>query len=102
VPLVLRNEQALMHHWLRLKVVGSGMNREAIGARVEVRTGNVTQTRVVMPSRGYLAQVELPVTFGLGTADRVDSVRVIWPDGVRREWTDVVLDQETILVRPEP
>ena len=34
-----------------------------------------------MPSRGYLSQVELPLTFGLGAAERVDALKVIWPDG---------------------
>ena len=34
-----------------------------------------------MPSRGYLSQSELPVTFGLGTAEHVEQVTIRWPDG---------------------
>jgi len=80
-PLLLRNEQRTGHHWLRVKLVGRSSNREAIGAQVELTAGGVRQRRTVMPTRSYLSQVELPVTFGLGEAERVDSLRVTWPDG---------------------
>jgi hypothetical protein len=80
-PLLLRNDQALGHHWLRVRLVGARANRDAIGAWVEAEAGGLLQRRQVMPTRSYLSQVELPVTFGLGTADRVDALRVIWPDG---------------------
>jgi len=80
-PLLLRNDQALGHHWLRLRLVGAGANRDAIGARVRLTAGGVTQERQVMPSRSYLSQVELPLTFGLGSATRVDALRIHWPNG---------------------
>jgi hypothetical protein len=42
-PLVLRNDQALGHHWLRVKVAGTGLNRDALGARVDVTADGVSQ-----------------------------------------------------------
>jgi hypothetical protein len=84
-PALLRNDQALGHHWLRLTLVGDRANRDAIGARVELSAGGVVQRRQVMPSRSYLSQVELPLTFGLGKADRVDSLRIQWPGGQVQE-----------------
>jgi hypothetical protein len=87
-PILFRNDQALGHHWLRVKVQGQGANRDAIGARVILRAGGVEQRRLVMPSRSYLSQVELPLTFGLGDTPLVDEVRVTWPDG-----NTVVLEQ---------
>ena len=92
-PLVLRNDQSLGHHWLRVKVNGTGLNQDALGARVDITAGGVSQTRTVMPSRSYLAQVELPVTFGLADAARVDHVQVTWPDGTTRQLSDVAADQ---------
>ena len=80
-PLLLRNDQATGHHWLRVKLTGTAANRDAIGAWVEVRTGETAQRRQVMPSRSYLSQVESVLTFGLGKADKIDSVEVFWPDG---------------------
>ena len=80
-PLLLRNDQRLGRHWLRVKLVGKGANRDAIGAWIELSVGGVAQRRQVMPTRSYLSQVELPVTFGLGRSDRIDSLQVTWPDG---------------------
>ena len=80
-PLLLRNDQQLGHNWLRLKLIGSHANRDAIGATVRLRVNNITQTRHVMPTRSYLSQSELPVTFGLGTADRIEELMVNWPGG---------------------
>ena len=101
-PLVLRNDQALGHHYVRLKLVGTGANREAIGAWVEIQIGDRSLRRQVMPSRSYLAQVELPVTFGLGAAEQVDSTVVTWPDGSTQPVTNVRIDAETIVRQETP
>lgn len=78
-PLLLRNDQNLGHHWLRIKLIGKKSNRDAIGAKVKVRVGDQTLVRQVMPTRSYLSQSELPVTFGLGKASRVDEIEIVWP-----------------------
>jgi hypothetical protein len=80
-PLLVRNDQQLGHHWLRVRLVGTEGSRDAIGAEVEVRAGELIQRRTVMPTRSYLSQVELPLTFGLGSHDSVDSLVVRWPGG---------------------
>jgi len=48
---------------------------------VELTVDGVTQRRVVMPTRSYLSQSELPLTFGLGTANAADELHITWPDG---------------------
>lgn len=80
-PRLLRNDQQQGNHWLRLRLIGTRCNRDAIGAWVEVDRGDQILRRQVMPTRSYLSQVELPVTFGLGERERVASVRIGWPDG---------------------
>ena len=98
-PLLLTNEQSLDHHWLRVRLVGRAPNRDAIGAWIELSAGGVTQRRPVMPTRSYLSQSELPVTFGLGAASEVDSLEVIWPDGERQTVTDVEIDRLLVIER---
>lgn len=84
-PVLLRNDQALGHHWLRVRLVGSGGNLDAIGAWVAVRTGDRSMRRLVAPTKSYLSQSELPVTFGLAGATSVDAIRVTWPDGTEQD-----------------
>ncbi|MCY3966483.1 MAG: CRTAC1 family protein [Acidobacteria bacterium] len=92
-PLLLRNDQETGHRWLRFLLRGDGerVNRDAIGAWVEVQqrtaTGPVLQRRRVMPTRSYQSQVEPVVTIGLGASGSVDElerVEVLWPDGTRQ------------------
>ena len=59
-PVLLRNDQSLGHHWLRLRLRGTGGNRDAIGARVEARAGGQTQTREVMPTRATCPRSSCP------------------------------------------
>ena len=92
-PRLMRNDQELGHHWLRVKLTGTKSNRDAIGARVIVKTAARTQIQQVMPTRSYLSQSELPITFGLGDTDVVESVEIRWPDGSTQTLNDVVIDQ---------
>lgn len=81
-PVLLRNDQAGGHHFLRLRLHdAAAKNRDAIGARVVLEAGGLRQERQVMPTRSYLSQSELAVTFGLGSVAKVDALKVIWPDG---------------------
>src|SRR2546423_1874622 len=86
-PLLLRNDQHTGHHWLRLKLVGTKSNRDAIGAIIKVRVAGHTLARQVMPTRSYLSQSELPMTIGLGNAEKVESVEILWPSGAKQKVT---------------
>ena len=96
-PLLLRNDQRLGRHWLRVKLVGKRANRDAIGAWIELTAGGVVQRRQVMPTRSYLSQVELPVTFGLGQSDRIDGLKVTWPDGSQQTIQTAQVDRLLVL-----
>ncbi len=98
-PLLLRNDQALGHHWLRVRLVGTGANRDAIGAWVELTAAGIRQRKQVMPTCSYLSQVELSLTFGLGRSERIDSIRVIWPDGVEQTVEPGPVDREVVVRR---
>ena len=96
-PLLLRNDQQLHHHWVRLKLIGTKSNRDAIGAWVQARVGDRVLSRQVMAARGYLSQSELPVVVGLGSARRPDEVTIIWPNGSRQKVESVRVDGLTVV-----
>jgi enediyne biosynthesis protein E4 len=96
-PLLLRNDQKLGHHWVRLKLVGTRDNRDAIGAWIRVRRGDEVLSRQVMPTRSYLSQSELPVTIGLGKSDSVDEVEIVWPSGQRQKIAGLRVDRLEVI-----
>jgi hypothetical protein len=98
-PLLLRNDQDLHHHWIRLKLIGTKSNRDAIGAWIKVRVKGQTLLRQVMPTRSYLSQSELPVTIGLGTATEPESVEITWPGGAVQKVESVNVDQPTVITQ---
>lgn len=101
-PRLLRNDQALGHHWLRLRLQGNGTtaNRDAIGARVVLRAKGDSQTRIVNPTRGYLSQSERTVTFGLGNSTQFEQIEITWPDGTTQVLTGLELDRLHVVTQP--
>jgi hypothetical protein len=96
---LLRNDGGNRKHWLMLRLRLAGDKTDAVGARVTVTAGSKTQTQDVVAVKGYLSQADPRVHFGLGSADRVDSVEIRWPDGTRQRLTDVAADQILTVVQ---
>jgi hypothetical protein len=86
---LFRNDQLGGNRSLRLRLVGTKSNRDAIGATVRIFHEGTSQSRFVKSGSSYLSQSELPVTFGVGRRDRVDRVVVTWPSGRTDEFKNV-------------
>lgn len=99
-PLLLRNEQSLGNHSVRLRLKGTISNRDAIGAIVTLKSGTSTQWRQVMPTHGYLSASELPLTFGIGKSKEIDDVEILWPSGRRQSVGQVQIDQLNNIEEP--
>lgn len=91
-PLLLRNVSGSSNHWLGFRLTGIESNREAIGARVVVQAGGVTQVNHVTTSTGYASSSELAVHFGLGRNTQAEAVDIWWPSGLRQRLTNVPAD----------
>jgi len=81
---LFRNDGASENAWIAFKLQGSASNREGIGAQIDLTAGGKTQSLVVKSATGYCSQNQLPVTFGLGPAARVDKVEITWPSGKKQ------------------
>lgn len=97
-PLLLRNDQMLKNHWLRVKLVGNSANRDGVGSLVKLTYGDVTQWRLVSPTRSYMSQSETIATFGLGMDANQVELTVVWPGGSNQILSVSELDT-TILVK---
>jgi hypothetical protein len=80
-PLVLHNDSTGTNHWITLQLIGTRSNRLAIGAKVRVAAGELSQIEEVRSGGSYLSQNDLRIHFGLGGAAKVDRVEVRWPSG---------------------
>ena len=79
---LLRNDGGERSSRLRARFVGTRSNRDAIGTFARVTTPSGTSPwLMVKTGSSYLSQSELPLTFGLGAADKVTRIEVKWPDG---------------------
>ncbi|MGB0717449.1 MAG: ASPIC/UnbV domain-containing protein, partial [Phycisphaerae bacterium] len=98
--IVLRNDQDLGHHWLRIKIDGVNANSQAIGAQITAKIGDQTLRRQVMPTRSYFCQSEIPVVVGLGQATMVDELEVRFPDGHTVKVANISKDR-TVHINPD-
>ena len=102
-PMVLISDLAERKriHWLKIVLEGSQSNRGGLGARVRVRSGSQTYTKFHDGKSGYLAQSVLPLYFGLGDTDHVESIEVLWPSG-KTQIVDHVAGTDRLLKIVEP
>ena len=89
---LLQNRQG-SGHWIGFELEGTRSNRDAVGARIRVRSGELWQTRVVTTGSGYLSSSSLRQHFGLGNATHVDEVVIDWPSGERSELRNLEVDR---------
>jgi enediyne biosynthesis protein E4 len=80
-PMLLKNEGVPGRHWVSFELAGTKSNRLAIGARLKLVAGGMTQTDEIHSGGSYLSQNDLRVHFGLGSATKIDSVEIRWPSG---------------------
>jgi hypothetical protein len=80
-PMVLRNHGIPGRHWVAFELASHKSNRMAIGARLKLVAGGMTQTEEIHSGGSYLSQSDTRVHFGLGTATSIDSLEVHWPSG---------------------
>lgn len=75
-------------HFLKIKLVGTVSNRDALGAVVTVHSGSRVFVRPNDGKSGYLSQSLVPLYFGLGEASKAESIDVLWPSGKRQTVTE--------------
>ena len=95
---LLLNNNSTGNHWLRVRLVGKSASRDGMGSRVVLmRDGRPPLWRRAHTDGSYLSASDIRVHFGLGDNDSVDSIGVVWPNGRRELWRDVLADRELVL-----
>jgi hypothetical protein len=101
---LLNNSTAVSGHCVAIRLIGTASERDAIGARVTVRCGDLTLVRQLTAGDGFQASNERQLVFGLGDHGRVDVLTIRWPSGLQQEWFDLEADRRCLFVegRDEP
>jgi len=66
--------------YLGFSLQGLDLNRFAVGSIIKVYSAGQIFTREVIPSRGFQSSMDYKIVIGLGSAIKVDSVIIQWPD----------------------
>jgi hypothetical protein len=100
-PSLLLNTNKSPNHRVLFRLVGTKSNRAAIGARVTIHAGGMTQFDEVHGGGSYLSQNDLRLHFGLGSATKIDLVEVRWPTGKTESVKDVTADKIYTIVEEQ-
>ncbi len=98
---IFRNESDKQHHYLQVALKGSGFNTYGIGAQLTLYWDGQKQFLEQMPTRGYQSSVAPSLHFGLGKADRIDSLRIVWPSGKQQIIRRIKADQRLTLTEAD-
>ena len=109
-PLLMRNltidpstagANTTASNWLRIRALDTTLGREAIGARITVRTPNGARLVHALPPGSYLSAGPATAHLGLGAADAVQGFEVVWPDGHAERFPGATANQVVDLIRGE-
>lgn len=95
-PYVLINAVGANNNWIRFRIL-NGYGSDAIGATVSLTVGTKQQVRYVKVAGSYLSAHEPVVHFGLGSANTVEDVTVVWPTGEERVVGSLAANQVVVI-----
>ena len=96
---IYRNDAPRKGHWLVVRAVNPMTKRDEIGSTVTVKAGPWQHLRSISSSWSYLSSSEPRAHFGLGSADKVDWIDVVWVDGKRERFPGGGVDRIVEVVR---
>jgi enediyne biosynthesis protein E4 len=99
-PILLRNDAGVKNHWLGLNLVGTKSNRDAIGARITYKAGDLQRSRMKVGGGSYLSSHDPRMVLGLGQRTKMNWIEVKWPGPATavERFTDLPLDRYITLV----
>lgn len=80
-PTLLRNDGGNRNNWLHVELVGTDGNRNAIGAKIQLKTADRTQIQEIYAGDSYMSSNSFVVEFGVGSATQIETLQVIWLNG---------------------
>ncbi len=96
--ILLRNEGGNRNNWLQVKLIGTTGNRDAVGAKIWLKTSDLTQFREINAGSSFLSCNSLTAEFGLGSRKVIDSLEVVWLNGMKSKFRNINANQRLRIV----
>jgi hypothetical protein len=100
-PTILRNDTENKNHWVQIRLKGVKTNKDGVGARVKVVSGDLVQIDEVHSGRSYQGHYGTTLHFGLGAHEKIDTIEVKWIGGQTDSLKDAAADQLITLTEGE-
>ncbi len=97
---LLWNNDIIEKNTISIFLQGPSPNTQAIGARIYVSTGSVTQMREIAIGSNFTSHNPTKQIFGLGEASTIDELKIVWPDGTEIMQTNVTGNQDLVFTHP--
>ena len=102
-PTLLRNDGGNRNNWLHVELVGTDGNRNAIGAKIQLKTTDRTQIREIYAGDSYMSSNSFVVEFGVGSATQIETLRVTWLNGGTQARHNIPINQRVrVTQKQEP
>jgi hypothetical protein len=87
--------------YVAVALTGTTSNRSGLGAVVRVKAGGTSYTKVNDGKSGHLSQSSAPLYFGIGEAEAVQEIEIVWPSGKRQLVTSPIRINSTLEIREQ-
>jgi tetratricopeptide (TPR) repeat protein len=88
-PVLLRNVGANKNHFVRLDLSGLADNKTALGSKIEIFADGQWQKWELAGASGFATQAPPQILVGLGKAEKIDLLRILWPTGILQDEIDL-------------
>ncbi len=92
-PTLLRNDGGNRNAWLHVELIGAYRNRNAIGAKIQLKTAERTQVREVYAGESYMSANSFIVEFGVGNNTQIETLQVTWLNGDVQKLHNIPVNQ---------
>ena len=95
---LLSNESSGVGNRVIVELHGVTSNRDAIGARIAIQAGDFTKSIQICGGGAYLGSNDLRQIVGLGAADKIDTINILWPSGQREQYTKLPVNSHLTFI----
>jgi len=100
--ILLKNNKENNNNWSKIQLTGIKSNKMALGAKIRLVAGDLTQVRQVGAQGSYCSQNSLKEIIGIGSNSKIDTLQIIWPSGLQQLFYDLPINKLIQITEGEP